>query len=229
MKSFPLSCLLFSTALLAGCANTRDSASTPPSALSSAPSVRADGVQGAQFGFVRKDANLRGYRQFTLDPVIVYRGSDADFGNASEADKTRYAQLVDAAFRASLKKHGLLATAPDAGTGRLVITLIGVEPTVSGVATLTRVVPIGLVVNLGNTAAGSGGTLTGSIRYAIELHAPSDQLVAAAVRRTAPAPFDLGATLSTDHTVSASAEVGAEILFANFTRLHAADNPPPSR
>ncbi len=229
MKKHTLSYLLIPTAMLAGCASTQDSANTPPSALSSAPSVQPGGVEGAQFSFVRKDANLLGYRQFMLDPVVVYKGSDAGFGSAGEEDKIRYARLVDARFRASLKKHGLLAAAPGNGIGRLVITLIGVEPTVSGVATLTRVVPIGLVVNLGETAAGGGGTLTGNIRYAIELYSPSNQLAAAAVRRAAPAPFDISATLSTDNTVSSSAEAGAEILFANFKKLHAADKPGTSR
>src|SRR3546814_18445973 len=81
------------------------------------------------------------------------------------------------------------------------MTLVDVEPTVGGVATASRIVPVGAVANLFHEATGGSGSFTGSISVATEVFdAETGELIAAAVRRYRPDVFDLGATLSTMDT-----------------------------
>ena len=86
------------------------------------------------------------------------------------------------------------------------ITMLGAQKTVGGLATATRVTPLGFATSALKSALGKKGSLTGSVLYAVELYdARTNELLLAAVRRRTPDPLDVPATLSTTDTVKAVA------------------------
>ena len=89
------------------------------------------------------------------------------------------------------------------GVLRLKVTLLGVKKTTGGVATASRVTPMGLASSAVKSATGRGGTLTGSVLFAVELFDGAGAVQAAAIRRRAPDALDIKATLSTGDTVKA--------------------------
>src|SRR6516162_10429349 len=68
------------------------------------------------------------YKSIFVDNADVYRAADADFGGASEEDKTRLAEQLTSDFRSALLKHKYpLATVSGPGVVRLHLTLAGVK------------------------------------------------------------------------------------------------------
>ena len=71
------------------------------------------------------------------------------------------------------------------------MTLLGAKKTAGGVATATRVTPLGFATSALKSALGKSGTLTGSILYAVEAYdARTGELLIGAVRRRTPDPLD---------------------------------------
>ena len=100
---------------------------------------------------------------------------------------------------------------PQADTLRIQVTLLGGQKTKGGVATATRVTPIGIGLSAVKSALGKQGTFTGSLLYAVEVYdAQTNELLLAAVRRRTPDPLDVPATLSTTDTVKAVAREFAD-------------------
>ncbi len=98
-----------------------------------------------------------------------------------------------------------------ADTLRLKVTLLGAEKTKGGVATATRVTPMGFGLSALKSAMGKGGSFTGSVLFAVELYdARTNELLLAAVRRRHPDPLDVPATLGTEETVKAVAREFAD-------------------
>ena len=103
------------------------------------------------------------------------------------------------------------AARAQADTLRLRVTIIGANKTKGGLATATRVTPLGFATSALKSAMGRTGTFTGSLLYAVELYdARSNELLLAAVRRRTPDPLDVPATLSTTDTVKAIAREFAD-------------------
>ena len=86
-----------------------------------------------------------------------------------------------------------------------------------GLATVTRVTPVGLLTSSVQSLAGKKGTMSGSILFAVEIKdSRTGELLAAAVRRRAPDALDIGSTLSTENTVKAVARDLASHLAARL-------------
>jgi hypothetical protein len=100
---------------------------------------------------------------------------------------------------------------PQADTLRLKVTILGAQKTQGGLATATRVTPLGFATSALKSAIGKKGSYTGSVLYAVELtDARTNELLIAAVRRRTPDPLDVPATLSTTDTVKAVAREFAD-------------------
>ncbi len=109
---------------------------------------------------------------------------------------------------------------PGPNTARIAMKLVGIERTVPGVATVSRVVPFGAVANAVKGASGGSGSFTGAIILAAEIYdAQTSELLFAAVRRYNPPVFDLEATLSTMDTARSAARQAAEDLRAGVDRI----------
>jgi hypothetical protein len=93
------------------------------------------------------------------------------------------------------------------------LTLVGLEDTQGGVATATRVTPMGFALSTVNSLRGKKGSFTGSALVALEVTGGrKDELLVAAVRRRAPDALDIPATLSMTDTMNAiSRDFGREL------------------
>lgn len=152
------------------------------------------------------------YRTLIVDPTVVYNGPDSQFdGGISAADRSKFAGIITDQLRYELAKSFPAPARPQADTLRLKVTLLGAERTKGGVATATRVTPMGFGLSALKSAMGKGGSFTGSVLFAVELYdARTNELLLAAVRRRHPDPLDVPATLGTEETVKAVAREFAD-------------------
>jgi hypothetical protein len=191
-------------------AQTRDHA---PTSLPSSSRLRQDNPKSESWTYAKPGLQLGSYRSVMIAPTIVYSGPDAQFDGVDGADRQKYARMVTEALREELAKSFPIVSAPAAGTLRMRVTLLGADTTKGGVATATRVTPLGLAASAARSLRGKEGRFTGSLLLALELHdGRSNELVFAAVRRRSPDALDIPATLSTTETVKAIAEALAKTV-----------------
>lgn len=193
------------TALLftatAAAAQTRDHA---PVSLQSATRMAQDQPGSESWTYAQPRDRFLKYRTLIVEPTVVYQGPDAQFEGIDAADRAKFAGIVTNELQAELAKTFPVPSRPQADTMRLRVTLLGAKKTTGGIATATRVTPLGFATSALKSALGKTGTLTGSLLYAVELYdARTNELLLAAVRRRTPDPLDVPATLSTTDTVKA--------------------------
>ena len=204
-KSLPLAALML-VAASAALAQTRDHA---PVDLPYAE--RMTGGKGEAWNYSKPRLDLSKYRDLIIDETEVYRGPDAQFDGIDQGDRSKYAALTTAALREEIGKAIPIVSRPGPATARLKMTLIGAEKTTGGVATATRVTPMGFAFSAVKSLAGKEGSFTGSVLYAVELtDSRTGELQVAAIRRISPDALDVPATLSTSDTVKAVAESSAK-------------------
>lgn len=161
--------------------------------------------------YVNPEANFTRYRTVIVDNGSVYQGPDAQFDGVDPADRDQYAVIMTDALRTELAKSFVTPAAPQADTIRLKLVLIGVDKTKGGVATATRVTPIGFGLSAVKSVFGKGGTFSGSVLFAVEGYdGVSGVLLFSGVRRRTPDALDIPSTISTTDTVKAVARDFAE-------------------
>lgn len=184
-------------------AQTRDHA---PVDLQSAPELTQDQAGRENWTYINPDAVLTKYQTVSVDPGVVYDGPDAQFDGVSNIDRAKYAAIMTDALRTEIAKSFPASTGARANAIRVHFDLIGIQNTVGGVATATRVTPIGFGISALKAITGRQGTLTGSVLFSVQAYdAKTGKLLFAAVRRRTPDPLDIPATLSTTDTVKAVA------------------------
>lgn len=190
-----------------------------PVNLQAAPQMRHDAAKSESWTYAKPGLKLSRYRNLMIDQTVVYSGADAQFDDVKAEDQRKYAALVTTTLRAELAKSFRIVTSPGPDTLRLRTTLLGVETTKGGLATATRVTPIGFALSAVNSVAGKEGKFTGSLLVALEMiDGKSGELQYAAVRRRSPDALDIAATLSTSDTVKAAAGDMAETLREKLER-----------
>ena len=189
-------------------AQTRDNA---PVSLPSATRMSQDKPGSESWTYAQPRERFTKYRTVIVEPTVVYHGPDAQFEDIAQADRAKFADMMTQALRSELAKTFPAPARPQADTLRVRVTLVGAQKTKGGIATATRVTPLGFATSALKSAMGKGGTFTGSLLYAVELYdARSNELLLAAVRRRTPDPLDVPATLSTTDTVKAVAREFAD-------------------
>ena len=197
-------------------AQTRDRA---PVSLPSSSRMMQDKPGAESWTYAQPQSVFLKYRTVIVDPTAVYHGPDAQFDGIDPADRSKYADLITQELRSEIAKTFPAPARPQADTMRLRVTILGAQRTRGGLATATRVTPVGFATSALKSALGKKGTLTGSILYAVEVFdARTNELLIAAVRRRTPDPLDVPATLSTTDTVKAVARD-----FANSARRRLED------
>ncbi|MCL6730016.1 DUF3313 domain-containing protein [Sphingomonas hankyongi] len=180
-------------------AQTRDRA---PVSLHSSSKMTQDAPQSESWTYAQPRAIFAKYRTLIVDPAVVYQGPDAQFEGIDYADRAKFASMLTDELRTELAKSFPTPAKPQADTIRLRVTILGAQKTRGGIATATRVTPLGFATSAVKSALGKKGTLTGSVLLAVELFdAKTNELLLAAVRRRTPDPLDVPATLSTTDTV----------------------------
>jgi hypothetical protein len=199
--------LLLATAVPLG-AQTRDNA---PVALPSGSRMMQDSPGSESWTYAQPTSRFQKYRTVIVDPTIVYQGPDAQFDGIDLADRSKFASIITEELRSELAKTFPSPAAPQADTLRVRVTMLGAQKTTGGLATATRVTPLGFATSALKSALGKKGTLTGSVLYAVEVYdGRTNELLLAAVRRRTPDPLDVPATLSTTDTVKAVAREFAD-------------------
>jgi hypothetical protein len=189
-------------------AQTRDA---PPASLESSKVMTQDEPGAESWTYAQPTSAFAKYRAVIVDPAVVYQGPDAQFDGIDPSDRVKFADILTQALRTELAKSFPAPAAPHAGTMRIKLTILGARKTKGGIATATRVTPLGFATSAVKSALGKKGTFTGSVLLAVELYdAQTQELLLAAVRRRTPDPLDIPATLSTTDTVKAVARGFAE-------------------
>jgi uncharacterized protein DUF3313 len=207
LRGLALPALMLVVTVPAG-AQTRDA---PPASLPSASRMAQDAPQSESWTYAQPVSRFQKYRTVIVDPTTVYQGPDAQFEGIDYADRTRFAEIITNELRSEIAKTFPAPATPQSDTLRLRVTMLGAQKTVGGLATATRVTPLGFATSALKSALGKKGTLTGSVLYAVEVSdAKTGELLLAAVRRRTPDPLDVPATLSTTDTVKAVAREFAD-------------------
>jgi hypothetical protein len=189
-------------------AQTKDHA---PTGLSSASKMSQDKPGTESWTYAQPVQVFTKYRTVIVDNTTVYRGPDAQFDGIDPADREKYAGIITQELRSEIAKSFPTPAQPQADTLRLKVTILGATKTKGGLATATRVTPLGFATSALKSAVGRKGSFTGSLLYAVELYdARTNELLLAAVRRRTPDPLDVPATLSTTDTVKAVAREFAD-------------------
>jgi hypothetical protein len=189
-------------------AQTKDHA---PVAMKSSAQMTQDRAGRESWTYAKPRDVFTKYRTVIVAPTEVYKGPDAQFGDISAADRVKFAGILTEALREELAKSFPTPAMPQADTLRIKVTLLGAEKTKGGVATATRVTPMGFGLSAVKSALGKGGSFTGSVLVAVEVYdARTNELLLAAVRRRAPDALDVPATLGTEETVKAVAREFAD-------------------
>ena len=189
-------------------AQTKDHA---PVAMKSSSKMTQDKAGAENWTYVQPREVFTKYRSVIVDPAVVYQGPDAQFDGIDSADRYKAASVITAELRQELAKTFPSPAKPQADTLRLKVTILGATKTKGGIATATRVTPVGFGLSALKSALGKPGTFTGSVLFAVELHdARTNELLLAAVRRRTPDPLDVPATISQDETIKSVAREFAD-------------------
>lgn len=189
-------------------AQTKDHA---PVALPSARMMSQDKANTESWTYAQPTSVFTKYRTVIVDPTQIYQGPDAQFDGVDPADRQKYAAVITDELRQEIAKTFPAPAKPQADTLRLKVTILGATKTKGGVATATRVTPMGFGLSALKSALGKGGSFTGSLLYAVEVYdARTNELLLAAVRRRTPDPLDVPATISQTETVKAVAREFAD-------------------
>ncbi len=189
-------------------AQTKDHA---PVGLKSSSKMTQDKSGSESWTYAQPREVFSKYRTLIVDNTAVYKGADAQFDGIDPADRSKFAAIVTDQLRSELAKSFPDPPSVQPDTLRLKVTLLGAEKTKGGVATATRVTPVGFGLSAIKSAMGKGGSFTGSVLFAVELYdARTNELLLAAVRRRHPDPLDVPATLGTEETVKAVAREFAD-------------------
>lgn len=205
-------------------AQTRDHA---PTSLKSSSKMVQDEPGSESWTYAQPVSVFQKYRTVIVDDATVYQGPDAQFEGIDQADRAKYAALITQELRTEIAKTFPTPAKAQADTLRLHVTILGGQKTQGGLATATRVTPLGFAASALKSVTGKKGSLTGSVLYAVELYdARSNELLLAAVRRRTPDPLDIPATLSTTDTVKAVAREFADSARKRLETLTGAVGQP---
>ncbi|MBR0853387.1 DUF3313 domain-containing protein [Bradyrhizobium liaoningense] len=159
----------------------------------------------------------RAYDKAILDPVVVYRGRDHQFGDMSDKDKATLAVYMQNSFAERLRGRFALVRERGPNTLRIRLTLTGAVTNTPVLGTLSRFDLAGAVYNGVQAARDGEGTMTGSVVYGVEIFdATTSRLLSAYVTKQYPGAYDIKATAGALAAATAGLDKGADALMAQF-------------
>jgi hypothetical protein len=207
--------------LAAGCTSTE-----PPNlqSVASPASMQSTELAGrASLVWRANNLDPKKYTRFIVEPVEVYRGPDANFAGATEADLNHLADYMQREFSRALRDRYAIASAPGPTTARVKLILAGVENSVPGVASVTRTLPAGLTMNMASSAMGQPGSFTGSVTIAGQfLDSVTNAPLLSFVQKRYPTALDLVATVSSREAHQAAITQAAEAFRKRLDEVHTA-------
>ncbi len=159
----------------------------------------------------------RSYNKVFIEPVVIYRGPDQQFGDMSEEDKASLASYMQTRFTEKLGKRFTLVSQRGPNTMRVRLTLTGAVVNTPVLGTLSRFDLAGAVYNGVQAARDGEGAMTGSVIYAVEiLDAATSRLLSAFVSKQYPNAYNIKASVGTLAAAEAGLDKGADALVAQF-------------
>ncbi|WP_257166625.1 DUF3313 domain-containing protein [Bradyrhizobium sp. SRS-191] len=159
----------------------------------------------------------RSYDKVILEPIVIYRGRDHQFGDMSESDKAKLSAYMRTRFQQALASRFQPVTQRGPNTLRVRLTLTGAVTNTPVLGTASRFDLAGAVYNGVQSARDGEGLLTGSVFYAAELFdAASGRLLNAFVSKQYPAPYDISASVGALSAAQAGIDKGADALVAEL-------------
>ncbi|WP_027549650.1 DUF3313 domain-containing protein [Bradyrhizobium sp. Cp5.3] len=162
-------------------------------------------------------ADWRAYNKVILEPVVIYRGRDHQFGDMSDKDKATLAAYMQTRFADRLRGRFALVREREAGTLRIRLTLTGAVANTPVLGTLSRFDLAGAVYNGVQAARDGEGMMTGSVVYGVEIFdATTSRLLSAYVTKQYPAAYDIKASVGSLAAATAGVDKGADALLAQL-------------
>jgi len=179
---------------LAACTENASNLSGQPT---KAPMAQGEVLGRGAMVYRAPNINARQYTKFIIDPVQIYRGTDADWGGASEQDIQEMAAFIRSEMVRALGDRFPVVTAPGPDVARIKLTLAGLENNTPVLAPVSRVLPFGLAVNVTNQLRDKEGSFTGAVTFSGEVvDSRSNQSLVVFAQRRGPDALDIGATMS---------------------------------
>lgn len=182
-------------ALTTGCAGVKP-VSGIDSSMKLEPAANYPEVKKSSDTLLYKDTKVdfRKYRNYLLEPVVIYSGPDNDFGSIPEKDRQMMADYTYQAFIDAMTRDGgyPIVQSPGPDVVRVKFTLVGMTRTTRSLQALTMVNPIGIGINLVKSVSGGEGTFMGNVTLAAEFYdSQSNTLISAFQTKRYPLPIDL--------------------------------------
>jgi hypothetical protein len=169
------------------------------------------------FVFSSGAQNWGRYHQVLLDQVELYHGADNQFGAMSNADKAELAAFMRAAFSDALKTRFVEGTASGPNALRVHLVLTGAQSSVPVIATVSKLLPVALLVNTVQTVRDKPAAFSGSVSYAVEIYdAASNKLLRAYVAEQYPKAENVLASFGTLDACKVGIAKGADDLLTQL-------------
>lgn len=202
----------------------------PTAAAAVASQPMTPGAEPDTMRYVNPNVDLRRYTAFIVDPVAIYNGADAQFGDVSDAEKQSLADYMHSEFVKELSKHHRVVSSAGPNVLRIHLTLAGVETTRPALATVTHLVPAGLAMNLLKGGTGGQGTFMGSVTIAGNFYdSTSNDLVASVLTRQSPNAMALGGVTSKLGAAREGINEAAEKFASAIDKIQSTGRLPPAR
>lgn len=159
------------------------------------------------------------YHSITVEPVAIYRGSDAQFKDLPQKDRRHLADYMQAEFTLALAEKFTVNTFDRGAPAlRLSLTLTGADTTPQFVGTLTKFDLAGGPYNIVQSVRGGRGLMSGYVNYVVEVKdASTGELLLAYVAEQYPNAMNIGATFGSLSAAETGVDKGAEQL---LKKLH---------
>lgn len=153
------------------------------------------------------------YTQVQLDPVVVYQGSDNQFGDLKADDRALLADYMGKKFSEKLATRFQIAQQPSPNTLRIKLTLTGAEKTKLLVGQFMHFDLAGNLYNGVQSVRGGQGAFSGSVSYAVEIYDSSyGHLLKAYVSKQYPNAMNLVAAFGSLGAAKTGVDKGADAL-----------------
>ncbi|RKP51740.1 DUF3313 domain-containing protein [Pararobbsia silviterrae] len=157
--------------------------------------------------------NWSAYSKLILDPVVIYRGADQQFGDMSDADKAALATYMQSTFSSKLASRFTLAHQAEPGALRMTLTLTGATTTTPVLGAATHFDIGGNLYNAVQAMRGQKALFGGSVTYAVEIHdAATNELLYADVTQQYPNAMNMGAAFGALSAARTGIDKGADAL-----------------
>lgn len=199
-----------------GCASTRPVAYT---GIDSSAKLHPSTTSNDRVPFEYKSSvDWRAYSHVIVEPVVIYRGPDAQFDkNVSEEDKAYLAQYMESLFSEKLGTRFTIASMPGSDTLRVKLTLTGAKDSKRVMSTFAHFDLTGGIYNATQAVRGKEAAFTGSVSYAVEIYNSStNQLLGAYVTKQYPNSMNVKASFGRRSASITGIKKGADQLLTYF-------------